>query len=91
MGNFVFTDDERYRKINKRPVHYCFISRKRTFYMLSRYIEIGELNANQSTGNDSSEIQLFSRETLRKLTPFSRDLTIPHLDLSHFALCIMGN
>ena len=24
-------------------------------------------------------------------TPFSRDLTIPHLDLSHFALCIMGN
>ena len=22
---------------------------------------------------------------------FSRDLTIPHLDLSHFALCIMGN
>ena len=23
--------------------------------------------------------------------PFSRDLTIPHLDLSHFALCIMGN
>ena len=21
---------------------------------------------------------------------FSRDLTIPHLDLSHFALCIMG-
>ena len=25
------------------------------------------------------------------LRPFSRDLTIPHLDLSHFALCIMGN
>ena len=24
-------------------------------------------------------------------TTFSRDLTIPHLDLSHFALCIMGN
>ena len=23
--------------------------------------------------------------------PFSRDLTIPHLDLSHIALCIMGN
>ena len=23
--------------------------------------------------------------------PFSRNLTIPHLDLSHFALCIMGN
>ena len=23
--------------------------------------------------------------------PFSRDLTISHLDLSHFALCIMGN
>ena len=22
---------------------------------------------------------------------FSQDLTIPHLDLSHFALCIMGN
>ena len=22
---------------------------------------------------------------------FSRDLTIPHLDLSHFVLCIMGN
>ena len=22
---------------------------------------------------------------------FSRDLTIPHLDLSHFAFCIMGN
>ena len=22
---------------------------------------------------------------------FTRDLTIPHLDLSHFALCIMGN
>ena len=25
------------------------------------------------------------------LGSFSRDLTIPHLDLSHFALCIMGN
>ena len=23
--------------------------------------------------------------------PFSRDLKIPHLDLSHFAVCIMGN
>ena len=23
--------------------------------------------------------------------PFSRDSTIPHLDLSHFPLCIMGN
>ena len=29
---------------------------------------LGELNANQSTGNDSNEIQLLSRETLRKLT-----------------------
>ena len=27
----------------------------------------------------------------KALTTFSRDLTIPHLDLSHFALCIMGN
>ena len=26
-----------------------------------------------------------------RLKPFSRDLAIPHLDLSHFALCIMGN
>ena len=26
-----------------------------------------------------------------RIYPFSRDLTIPHLDLSHFALCIMGN
>ena len=32
----------------------------------------------------------FSKK-LDNFKTFSRDLTIPHLDLSHFALCIMGN
>ena len=27
----LFTDNERYRKINKRSVHYCFNPRKRSF------------------------------------------------------------
>ena len=52
MGNLVFTDDERYRKINKRQVHYCFILRKRTFICYQ-----GELNANQSP-----ELMLFLQE-----------------------------
>ena len=38
-------------------------------------------------------VNFFSRIKLnvRNKSLVSRDLTIPHLDISHFALCIMGN
>ena len=54
-----------------------------TFDEYSRQFQASLIN-NKSIGGD------YHPRITGKPT-FSRDLTIPHLDLSHFALCIMGN
>ena len=44
-----------------------------------------------STALKRVEVGIDDIDDYCNIRSFSRDLTIPHLDLSHFALCNMGN
>ena len=44
-----------------------------------------------SSGLARMNADVYKKATTGEYDVFSRDLTTPHLDLSHFALCIMGS
>ena len=60
-------------------------------FMLRIYWSFHDVFLKLVTQSSNWQFKQGIRYPLSDLISSSRDLTIPHLDLSHFALCIMGN
>ena len=71
----------RYQNNNKKIVKHAQFTRK-TFTYHNIVTKV------RDTGTSLNHMNAYY--SLVMIYTFSRDLTIPHLDLSHFALCIMG-